>query len=54
MADTVLTHIRSHNLAGFAVRGIVFFDDDSDVGTEVSGIPIVSAFSSLPEYVCRE
>ena len=50
--ECVVNYTLKHNYEFHKITGVVLIDGEESTG-EVLGIPIVSSFRNIPEYVCR-
>ena len=53
-AEDNIDAVLKNNFDFYRITGIILSDDDSKIGEEINGIPVVAGFEDAPEYVAKE
>lgn len=53
-AEKNIENINNNNFEFYQITGIVLSDDDSRIGQEIKGIPVICTFNDIPRYITRK
>ena len=53
-AEDNIDAVLKNNFDFYRISGIILADDNSNIGKEIKGVPIVCSFEDTPEYVTKE
>lgn len=53
-AEKNIDSIEKNNFGFYQISGIVLSDDDTRIGQEIAGVPVICSFNDVPRYVTRK